>query len=205
MGIWIWSLGTWIWEASFISCYCLPSAVSKIASRGGPVWLVPNATRFPSADHTGLPWTAGGNVNRRLLSRLHRRSRYQFRHSPGSRPLRPLVARRERFATYRHKERVSRPLRPLVARRERFATYRHKERVSRPRDHLHPTYTALSPIPTPPNCIPAPVDGDLLQVMPWPNFQDMSDRDIEAIYEYLKAIPCIAGPPAPSPLHNDCE
>lgn len=72
-------------------------------------------------------------------------------------------------------------------------------------DHLHPTCTAVSPTPTPPNCIPAPVDGDLLQIMPWPNFQDMSDRDIEAIYEYLKAIPCIAGPPAPSPLHNDCE
>jgi hypothetical protein len=26
-----------------------------------------------------------------------------------------------------------------------------------------------------------------------------------AIYEYLKAIPCISGPPAPSPLRNDCN
>jgi len=71
-------------------------------------------------------------------------------------------------------------------------------------DHLHPTCTASSPTPTPANCIPPPVDGSLLQVMPWPNFQDMTDHDIRAIYEYLSAIPCIAGPPASSPLHNDC-
>jgi hypothetical protein len=71
-------------------------------------------------------------------------------------------------------------------------------------DHLHPTCTSTSP-PTPANCIPAPVDGALLQVMPWPDFQDMTDHDLEAIYAYLSAIPCIAGPPAPSPLHNDCR
>jgi hypothetical protein len=40
--------------------------------------------------------------------------------------------------------------------------------------------------------------------MPWPDFQDMTEHDLRAIYEYLSAIPCIAGPPAPSPLHNDC-
>jgi hypothetical protein len=71
-------------------------------------------------------------------------------------------------------------------------------------DHLHPSCITPSPVPTPPNCIPPPVDGNLLQIMPWPNFQDMTDHDIRAIYEYLSAIPCIAGPPAPSPLHNDC-
>ena len=71
-------------------------------------------------------------------------------------------------------------------------------------DHLHPTCITPFPVPTPPNCIPPPVDGSLLQIMPWPNFQDMTDHDIRAIYEYLSAIPCIAGPPAPSPLHNDC-
>lgn len=56
-------------------------------------------------------------------------------------------------------------------------------------DHLHPTCTGA------PNtsCIPAPFDGNLLQVMPWPNFQDMSDHDLRAIYEYLKAVPCIQG------------
>src|ERR1019366_606000 len=37
-------------------------------------------------------------------------------------------------------------------------------------DHLHPTCVATSPAPKPANCIPAPVHGDLLQVMPWPTF-----------------------------------
>lgn len=31
--------------------------------------------------------------------------------------------------------------------------------------------------------------GQLLQVMPWPGYQDLSDHDIHAIYEYLSAIP----------------
>jgi hypothetical protein len=53
-------------------------------------------------------------------------------------------------------------------------------------------------------------DGNLLQVMPWPTFQNMTDRDLESIYTYLSAIPCIdntwstepAG--APTELRNDC-
>jgi hypothetical protein len=68
-------------------------------------------------------------------------------------------------------------------------------------DHLHPTCTQT----VTQNCIPAPVDGSRLQIMPWPTFQSMTDHDLDAIYEYLSAIPCIAGPPAPSPLHNDCH
>jgi len=72
-------------------------------------------------------------------------------------------------------------------------------------DHLHPTCKAISPTPAPANCIPAPVDGNLLQIMPWPDFQDMTDHDLRAIYEYLSAVPCISGPPAPSVLHNDCK
>jgi hypothetical protein len=31
--------------------------------------------------------------------------------------------------------------------------------------------------------------GGYLQVMPWPVYQDMTDRDLEAIFEYLQAIP----------------
>ncbi len=58
-------------------------------------------------------------------------------------------------------------------------------------DHLHPT-------------LPPPFDGSVLQVMPWPVYQKMSDHDLRAIYEYLSAIPCVAGPPS-GPLHNDCE
>jgi hypothetical protein len=38
---------------------------------------------------------------------------------------------------------------------------------------------------------PAP----LLQVMPWPAFQEMTDHDIRAIYEYLSALPPHAGYP----------
>ena len=33
--------------------------------------------------------------------------------------------------------------------------------------------------------------NDLLQIMPWPAFRNMTDRDLMAIYEYLKAIPCL--------------
>ena len=34
-------------------------------------------------------------------------------------------------------------------------------------------------------------DNDLLQVMPWPIFSKMSDKELKAIYEYLSAIPCL--------------
>jgi hypothetical protein len=34
-----------------------------------------------------------------------------------------------------------------------------------------------------------PQISPLLQVMPWPVYQDMLDRDLRAIYEYLRAIP----------------
>jgi len=85
-------------------------------------------------------------------------------------------------------------------------------------DNLHPTCTSANP-PTPTNCIPPPVDGSRLQVMPWPVFHNMTDHQIEAIYEYLKAIPCIEGPEIPddiaavdpaavyafAQLHNDCH
>jgi hypothetical protein len=32
-------------------------------------------------------------------------------------------------------------------------------------------------------------EKDLLQVMPWPVYRNMTDRDIRSIYEYLRAIP----------------
>jgi hypothetical protein len=56
-------------------------------------------------------------------------------------------------------------------------------------DHLHPTCTGAPN----PGCVPKPFDGDLLQIMPWPIQQHMTDHEIRAIYEYLKAIPCIQG------------
>lgn len=61
-------------------------------------------------------------------------------------------------------------------------------------DHLHANCSAA--ITT--NCFPTnppnpPVDGNLLQIMPWTNFQELTDHDLRAIYEYLKAIPCVQG------------
>lgn len=57
-------------------------------------------------------------------------------------------------------------------------------------DHAHPQF------------------GPLLQVMPWPTFRNMTDRDIRAIYEYLSAIPCIEGDPGlpnPRPVGTRCQ
>jgi len=95
-------------------------------------------------------------------------------------------------------------------------------------DHIHPTCTAsqleqiengatpacipTGPIPTSPGQpnYQNNVDGNLLQIMPWPTFSHMTDHDIEAIYVYLSAIPCIdnnfSTPPAgaPNELRNDC-
>jgi hypothetical protein len=48
----------------------------------------------------------------------------------------------------------------------------------------------------------------LLQVMPWPAFQDMTDQDLHAIFEYLRAIPCIEGDPGlpnPRPIGTRCK
>lgn len=53
-----------------------------------------------------------------------------------------------------------------------------------------------------------PQFGPYLQVMPWPNFQNMTDRDLRAIYEYLSAIPCIEGDPGlpnPRPIGTRCQ
>lgn len=72
-------------------------------------------------------------------------------------------------------------------------------------DHLHPTCTSPTPTPTPANCIPAPVDGSVLQVMPWPTFHNMTDHQLTAIYEYLSAIPCLSPTDDVNDvLYNDC-
>ena len=58
-------------------------------------------------------------------------------------------------------------------------------------DHLHPNCSAT--VTT--NCFPPaqPFNGDLLQIMPWPDFQIMTEHELRAIYEYLSAIPCLEG------------
>ena len=42
-----------------------------------------------------------------------------------------------------------------------------------------------------PPVVPGPHSPDLLQVMPWPVFSKMTDREKRAIYEYLRSIPCL--------------
>ena len=83
-----------------------------------------------------------------------------------------------------------------------FAEFLHIMQTGEDLDHLHPPCSAT--VTT--DCFPStlPFDGNLLQIMPWPLFQSLSVHELRAIYEYLSAIPCIEGPPAPSVLHNDC-
>ena len=47
-----------------------------------------------------------------------------------------------------------------------------------------------------------PQISPLLQVMPWPVYQDMEDRDLDAIFAYLSSIPCVEGGPGEKP--NRC-
>ena len=62
-------------------------------------------------------------------------------------------------------------------------------------DHAHPNCPNNAP-----NCMPPPFDGDKLQIMPWPEFRLMTDRQLTAVYTYLSAIPCLEGGPGePSP------
>ncbi len=62
-----------------------------------------------------------------------------------------------------------------------FEEFRHTIRTGVDPDQLHPM-------------LPPPFNGALLQIMPWPAYQHMTDHDLRAIYEYLSAIPCIASP-----------
>ena len=100
---------------------------------------------------------------------------------------------------------VSRNLTPDVTGRPAggltYAQFEHIFRTGEDRDHLHPNCSHLRKT----NCFPdkQPFNGDLLQIMPWSVFQYFSAHDIRAIYEYLRAIPCISGPPT-GVLHNDC-
>jgi hypothetical protein len=84
---------------------------------------------------------------------------------------------------------------------ETFAEFLHIISTGEDVDHLHPTCSAT--VTT--NCLPPPFKGELLQIMPWNIYRNMTNRDLRAIYEYLSAVPCIAGPPEPSPLHHDCN
>jgi hypothetical protein len=68
---------------------------------------------------------------------------------------------------------------------------------------VHPTCPAGTPQTA--SCVPYPFDGGLLQIMRWPAFHDMTNRQLQAIYEYLSAIPCIDSVVAGQPqLRNSC-
>jgi hypothetical protein len=66
-------------------------------------------------------------------------------------------------------------------------------------DYLQPPCTCAPEV----SRLPPQFDGDLLQIMPRPIDQRVTDHDLRAIYEYLSAVPFSEGPPAPSPPHND--
>jgi hypothetical protein len=86
-----------------------------------------------------------------------------------------------------------------------FAEFSYIMRTGTDLDHLHPN-CADPTITASTTCFPAnlPWNGDLLQIMPWPKLRHLTEHDLRAIYEYLSAVPCIAGPPT-GPLHNDCS
>jgi hypothetical protein len=71
-----------------------------------------------------------------------------------------------------------------------FAEFRNIMRTGVDPDHAHPQL------------------GPFLQVMPWPAYQDLTDGDLRAIYEYLSAIPCVEGDPGlpnPRPTGTRCQ
>jgi hypothetical protein len=71
-----------------------------------------------------------------------------------------------------------------------FEQFRHIIRTGEDDDHLHPSCAPGTQLPNA-NCLPFPFNGDLLQIMPWPVYRNMSDHDLRAIYEYLSAVPCV--------------
>lgn len=68
-----------------------------------------------------------------------------------------------------------------------FSEFREILRTGVDLDHLHPPCSAGQTA----NCLPSPFDGNLLQTMPWYAFHSMTEGDVRAVYEYLRAIPCI--------------
>ena len=71
-----------------------------------------------------------------------------------------------------------------------FEEFRQIMRTGLDPDHAHPQF------------------GPYLQVMPWSFFQDMTEHDLRAIYEYLSAIPCVEGDPGlpnPRPIGTRCK
>jgi hypothetical protein len=86
-----------------------------------------------------------------------------------------------------------------------FADFLQIMRHGKDFDHIHPSCSSPG---VPANCLPFPFNGDLLQVMPWPTFANMTDHDLLAIYTYLSAVPCNPGPSGLDPTlyeQNVCQ
>lgn len=52
--------------------------------------------------------------------------------------------------------------------------------------------------------VTAPADGSKLQIMPWPALGSATDHDLDSIYEYLTAIPCIPTAATNAPPAHTC-
>jgi hypothetical protein len=75
-------------------------------------------------------------------------------------------------------------------------------RTGKDYDLVHPNCTGAPDG----NCLLPPFNGEVLQVMPWPVHQNMTEHDLRAIYEYLSAIPCIDTKVTGADyLRNDCK
>jgi hypothetical protein len=69
--------------------------------------------------------------------------------------------------------------------------------------NVHPNCPPVGPGGT--YCLDAPSDGTKLQIMPWPALSNATDYDLESLYEYLSAIPCISNAGSPYPqIINTC-
>lgn len=67
-------------------------------------------------------------------------------------------------------------------------------------DSIHPSCPSAGAF-----CLPAPLNGSKLQVMPWPIFRNMTIRQLTAIWTYLSAIPCIDNTTLPGPFYAPNE
>ncbi len=58
-------------------------------------------------------------------------------------------------------------------------------------DKAHPSCSSTGQT----NCLSFPFNGNVLQVMSWPAYQNLTDRQLTAIYTYVSTIPCLEGGP----------
>lgn len=78
-----------------------------------------------------------------------------------------------------------------------FSEFYQTIRLGIDHDRAHPNCgEVIGGVTVTTNCFPhgpglPPFNGDLLQVMPWPEYRNWTDLELLAVYEYLKAVPCV--------------